>query len=88
MDLLSGIWRGSPLERCQCRACIRARGDMDFESGLPAEWTRMIVCAVCGNKRCPHAADHRHPCTGSNDPGQYGSAFDYMGPIDTVEIEQ
>ncbi|HEX8610216.1 MAG TPA: hypothetical protein VF800_02925 [Telluria sp.] len=34
---------------------------------------RMILCAMCGNKRCPHAANHRNDCTGSNEPGQIGS---------------
>ena len=34
---------------------------------------RMIVCATCGNKRCPRAADHRNGCTGSNAAGQVGS---------------
>ncbi|MBW6637227.1 hypothetical protein KXT41_25380 [Salmonella enterica subsp. enterica serovar Weltevreden] len=29
----------------------------------------------CGNKRCPHANDHRNACTGSNEPGQEGSAY-------------
>lgn len=37
----------------------------------------MIVCADCGNKRCPHAADHERACTGSNDPGQPGSAYEH-----------
>jgi hypothetical protein len=36
---------------------------------------RMIVCPTCGNKRCPHATSHHHACTGSNAPGQPGSAF-------------
>lgn len=36
---------------------------------------RMILCATCGNKRCPHATDHRNACTGSNEPGQPGSAY-------------
>ncbi|RSE97136.1 hypothetical protein, partial [Achromobacter aegrifaciens] len=26
---------------------------------------RMILCEVCGDKRCPHAADHRNECTGT-----------------------
>ena len=33
---------------------------------------RLHLCIECGNKRCPHATDHRNPCTGSNDPGQPG----------------
>ncbi|EJN1171401.1 hypothetical protein SFF81_000817 [Salmonella enterica] len=36
---------------------------------------RFVVCPDCGNKRCPHANDHRHACTGSNEPGQEGSAY-------------
>ena len=38
-------------------------------------FTGMVVCATCGNKRCPHANDHRNECTGSNEPGQPGSAY-------------
>jgi hypothetical protein len=36
---------------------------------------RMILCGTCGNKRCPHATDHRLACTGSNEPGQLGSSY-------------
>lgn len=41
----------------------------------PIELTMMILCQNCGNKRCPHALDHRQACTGSNDIGQSGGAF-------------
>jgi len=41
----------------------------------------MVVCPTCGNKRCPHATDHRLPCTGSNEPGQPGSR--YTTPTET-----
>ena len=41
---------------------------------------RMIVCAKCGNKRCPHATDHRNACTGSNEPGQPGSSWAHIKP--------
>lgn len=37
--------------------------------------SRFVVCSECGNKRCPHAIDHRNACTGSNEPGQEGSAY-------------
>lgn len=37
----------------------------------------MIVCGLCGNKRCPHAADHDLACTASNDVGQPGSAYQH-----------
>lgn len=33
---------------------------------------RMILCPICGNKRCPKADNHRYKCTGSNDVGQVG----------------
>lgn len=36
---------------------------------------RFVVFPDCGNKRCPRANDHRNACTGSNEPGQIGSAY-------------
>jgi hypothetical protein len=63
---------------CQCRQCLRDRDEkVDLGGGfsMPLEATQMIVCSVCGNKRCPHATDHRHSCTNSNDPGQPGSCY-------------
>ncbi len=36
---------------------------------------RFVVCPECGNKRCPKANDHRNVCSGSNEPGQDGSAY-------------
>jgi hypothetical protein len=35
----------------------------------------MVLCPVCGNKRCPFATDHINACSGSNEPGQPGSAY-------------
>ena len=50
---------------CWCRTCRPVTmNDMRF-----------VVCPECGNKRCPLANDHRNSCTGSNDPGQDGSAY-------------
>lgn len=37
--------------------------------------TRMITCSQCGNKRCPHATNHIHACTNSNEAGQPGSRY-------------
>jgi hypothetical protein len=37
--------------------------------------TRMILCPVCGNKRCPKATDHELLCTNSNDTEQFGSIY-------------
>ena len=50
---------------CSCRTC------------RPVTFTdsRFVVCPECGNKRCPRASDHRNACTGSNEPGQEGSAY-------------
>ncbi|WP_228751117.1 hypothetical protein [Klebsiella quasipneumoniae] len=50
---------------CWCRTCRPVTlNDMRF-----------VVCPDCGNKRCPRANDHRNACTGSNQPGQEGSAY-------------
>ncbi|OWT55346.1 hypothetical protein CEY09_30640 [Achromobacter marplatensis] len=35
----------------------------------------MVLCPVCGNKRCPRASNHIYACTRSNEPGQVGSTF-------------
>lgn len=36
---------------------------------------RMMLCKVCGNKRCPKATDCELACTNSNAPGQPWSAY-------------
>jgi hypothetical protein len=51
-----------PMTGCQCEACY------PHDPCSP----RMILCETCGNKRCPHATDHRNACTNSNEPGQPG----------------
>lgn len=51
--------------KCWCHTCRPVKiSDMRF-----------VVCPDCGNKRCPHANDHRNACTGSNEPGQEGSGY-------------
>lgn len=50
--------------------CIRC--DEEQQPGRPR---RFVVCQTCGNKRCPHATDHRLVCSGSNEPGQSGSRY-------------
>lgn len=69
----------TPNAACQCRQCLRDRKDEETP-GWPTELTRMILCPKCGNKRCPHATDHRNECTGSNEPGQKGSAYENCAP--------
>ncbi|BBE76233.1 hypothetical protein [Phytobacter sp. MRY16-398] len=51
--------------KCWCRIC----------RPVTLTDTRFVVCPDCGNKRCPKANDHRNACSGSNEPGQEGSAY-------------
>lgn len=62
---------------CGCWFCLR-------DGGAKVWW--MVVCAKCGNKRCPHATFHGHECTGSNSPGQLGSVFGSIVGPPTVDI--
>ncbi|EPE9249872.1 hypothetical protein ACX2XI_000186 [Klebsiella variicola] len=58
---------------CWCRTCRPVvLNDMRF-----------VVCPDCGNKRCPRGNDHRNACTGSNEPGQEGSAY----PVAPQEVK-
>ena len=60
------------LIECPCERCAREVS----QSQNRTFWReRMYVCEHCGNKRCPHATDHRNACTNSNVPGQPGSAY-------------
>ena len=62
-ESIIGNYPGLP--DCWCRTCRPVvLNDMRF-----------VVCPDCGNKRCPRANDHRNACTGSNEPGQEGSAY-------------
>lgn len=54
------------LKDYDCHRCRKEKGRF---------LTMMIVCPVCGNKRCPKASDHRLDCTRSNEPGQPGSVY-------------
>lgn len=60
---------------CKCEKCISDRGDT-WGNGIPLIGSIMILCQICGNKRCPHATDHNNPCTNSNAPGQKGSSYE------------
>ena len=67
-------------DKCFCHACTHGMDvlivhDMVFGPFDEFMGFGMIVCDKCGNKRCPHATDHRHECTGSNEPGQDGSVY-------------
>ena len=56
-----------------CRECLMDAWDGQGFSPLA---TRMVLCADCGNKRCPKATDCTNPCSGSNEVGQKGSAYE------------
>ena len=58
-----------------CGNCHRCLENVRTEYGIPITATRMIVCAECGNKRCPKAADHELVCTKSNELEQPGSMY-------------
>jgi hypothetical protein len=62
---------------CECTCCLDESGETVEILGVcvSASSARMVLCATCGNKRCPHAADHRNECTHSNEPGQPGSNY-------------
>lgn len=58
---------------CGCGTCDEARRAARLAAD--GNWTawlsrHMVVCDLCGNKRCPHAEDHNLRCTGSNEPDQ------------------
>lgn len=68
------VYRDDYGDPCGCQKCMRERSDPNYRRF-------MHVCPICGNKRCPHCADHRFQCTGStgsNEPDQVGK------PIPTV----
>ena len=54
-----------------CRDCLRNK----TINSMPVLLTRMVLCIICGNKRCPKATNHRLECTNSNELGQEGSDY-------------
>lgn len=70
-----GFWVRSAGLDCDCHECFYALS-REF-ADLTGDWLQQhfIVCPDCGAKRCPKATDHRHGCTGSNEPGQKGSVY-------------
>lgn len=75
-------------ELCSCYRCTEERSILDMsDEEFPFGLQRMFVCAICGNKRCPHANDHRNSCTNSNEPGQKGSRYE-IPMIHGVEFPQ
>lgn len=62
---------------CKCYECtikeVRANPSTEvFDYRL----MRYFLCPICGNKRCPHGANHENECTNSNEIGQKGSLYE------------
>lgn len=55
-----------------CYECAKGMQPVD---GWPVVAVTFIACPECGNKRCPKATHHDNYCTGSNEPGQWGSHY-------------
>lgn len=80
---------------CHCYRCTKARCEADPMVGEgrlavfgDPRMMVMFLCVICGNKRCPRAADHDLKCSGSNEPGQPGSLYaisDGAGTASTTE---
>ena len=69
------MFTGEFTSECKCRKCINDLNIMR-DDVFRLDFTMMIVCPVCGNKRCPKATWHANECTGSNEPGQKGSDYE------------
>jgi hypothetical protein len=71
-------------EDCDCIKCHEYRRDLYKElhgtkdPKYIFELTRnqMVLCPICGNKRCPKATFHINECTNSNEAGQVGSVYE------------
>lgn len=61
--------------RENCGNCLKCLNDPRLGLENPV-LMMMVVCLDCGNKRCPKASDHELACSGSNERGQRGSAYD------------
>lgn len=77
MTHYTGVFPPIPSEAhlCQCERCFQVRRDAKRGTEPLFFDSRMILCAICGNKRCPHATYHDNACTDSNEPGQAGSSY-------------
>jgi len=68
--MTDGFLKGNPKGGSDCD-CHRCMGEQNVIS------RGMILCDICGNKRCPRASDHRLECTHSNEIGQEGSVYEF-----------
>jgi hypothetical protein len=61
----------NPTDCGRCHKCLKGI----TSGGMSITSMYMIICPICGNKRCPKATDHDLLCTNSNDAGQKGSIY-------------
>lgn len=64
-----GMLNAYGITGCGCGRCVH--DVISKREGAEALMYPFIVCADCGNKRCPKASWHGYKCTRSNKPGQF-----------------
>lgn len=69
-----GMLNAYGITECGCGRCVREV--ISKREGVHALCYPFIVCANCGNKRCPKANWHGYKCTRSNEVGQECEAED------------
>jgi hypothetical protein len=74
-DVYREAWDSLLVSSCHCAAC----------KPNTLKNQRMILCAKCGNKRCPHATNHIFACTNSNDLDQVGNVSQETKPVQQPE---
>lgn len=72
LDLSDGVAWMANVPDYDCEKC---RMKLVKEGRIWPFRSRMILCPICGNKRCPKASDHELDCTNSNELGQKGSVY-------------
>jgi hypothetical protein len=71
-DKFDAIFGKKKAKPCGCYDCLSQETN---EHGWPKTTGMMVLCPICGNKRCPRATNHANRCTNSNEPGQEGSRY-------------
>jgi len=75
----AGMLAAYGIEGCGCYSCVSAVIEKrPFPENMMYPF---IVCADCGNKRCPKASSHLNACTRSNEPGQQATVMVSETPI-------
>jgi len=69
---------------CVCMSCRERQlnNERSNQGRSRQTLTKMILCPLCGHRRCPKATYHGNDCTGSDDPHQEGSRYNWKVPED------